>query len=153
MKQYSKSQNAMGGLLKIWAIPINDIQSVSINNLSLIRTDGCFQLPIQTDSAEFVDNTEELAAGIIHNIDVSCTLLATDTDLQEIQSKLDIRKYALLILTSNEKYLMIGDHKQHLKPKKSQRSGRNTADLYSSQITFSAKLTKAPMQVQYPFTV
>ena len=151
MKQYNKTPENMGGLLKIWSIPIADITESTENNLVLKTQANIVALPIQDESATLNIISEVTDAGLIHTVDVSATLISSTTDKNTLSANLATVKHAFLVQTANNEFLLCGSNLESLKTKINSKTGRISADLNSYSLISGAKLVDAPFAVPNPF--
>ena len=156
MNSIAKDQNNLGGIAKIWLIPSSLISSLlfdfPFSSPALLdgwQNDAWSFIPI-FQSSSFTQSQEDSSAGTFWENTVTFSIPKITYDSRIFTSAVAFGKWAVLLLTENNQYLLIGSAENPMRGITKSTSGRDLADLNNIVVTVTGKTTILPVFIDSP---
>jgi hypothetical protein len=150
MKHLNKSGDNLGGLLKIWAVPVSDF-FLTGSNLLFISQANIWLLYCSPDSMAFTEESEITSAGNHYNTEISGFIPQDNAALQEALEYIVPRKWVVIFMDGNGNYKLAGNVTDPLRFTYKISTGQDTASLAGCQFSFAGKTKTHSMFVNNPF--
>ena len=150
MKQFNKPSDNLGGLLKIWAIPV-DVLTVLETSLIFSDTSDIVVLYGSPGTMSAEEQSERTTSGIHYNTTVSVFIPGDTPEICRVMLDMQGKRYAVLLLDGNENYKLAGNADYPLRMTSTLKSGREESQRPGYEIHFSGKTMTPSVFVNNPF--
>ena len=150
MKQFNKPADNMGGLIKIWAIPADQV-SVSGKTVTIASADNVYVVYCSPGTMRHSEPKEETRAGIHYNTAVKGFSPGITEDMEAALKYMDPRSWVVLFMDGNGDYRLAGTKANPLQLVTDLDTGQNTADRAGCEFLFSGKQILRARFVNNPF--
>ena len=150
MKQLSKPSDNMGGLLKMWAVPLSDF-SVNGETVTISTNDNIYQLYCSSDSLSFNEPSRQTEAGIHYDCKVSGFIPKDTEEVRVALAELEYRPYVIIFQDGNGNFKLCGTASYPLRLSASLHTGKQTSDRAGYEIQFTGKTITRAVFVNNPF--
>lgn len=127
MKQLNKPSDNLGGLLKIWAVPPDDI-SISFNTANFRTTENIIEMYCSPGSISFTEKESQENYGLGYKNELNTFIPKDSPETQAIINDMIGRKWVVIMLDQNEYYKVAGTPEIPLRVSFDLDSGADTAD-------------------------
>lgn len=143
MKQLNKPSDNLGGLLKIWAVPPEDIV-ISPNAVGFLTTQNIVEMYCTAGSLSFTEKASKEKYGLAYKIELNAFIPKDSPETQEIINDMSGRKWVVIILDQNEYFKVAGTREIPLHVSFNLDSGSDTPDRNGHSISFyGTQISKA----------
>lgn len=151
MKTINKQPENMGGVLRIWAVPRNDI-SVSANQVTILSDQNMVDIYLKEDSASFSEEMTTTFAGTGYKTDLSAIVPCdTDETVKQISDMERRSRYLVIYIDGNGNYKLAGTTKVPLRFSATATTGLGTSGLNHYRISFAGFQRKRAVFIENPF--
>lgn len=138
MKQLNKPADNMGGLIKIWAIPSDQV-TVSGKTVTIASTDNVYELYFSPETMQHSEPAEQTDAGTHYNTTVKGFAPGITEDLEAALEYMDRRKWVVLFIDGNGYYKLAGSKENPLRLTTNVDTGQITSDRAGCEFIFFGK--------------
>jgi hypothetical protein len=143
MKQLNKPSNNLGGLLKIWAVPPDDL-TISINTANFKTTANIIEMYCSPGSISFTEKESQENYGLGYKNELNAFIPKDSPETQSIINDMIGRKWVVIMLDQNEYYKVAGTPEIPLRVSFDLDSGADTPDRNGHSISFyGTQISKA----------
>ena len=151
MKTINKKTENIGGVLRLWAIPQNDI-SVAGATVTIASDANMVSIYVREDSASFREDLQKSFAGSIYKVDVSAVVPCENSDTLKLIEEMEQRsRYLVIYLDGNGNYKLVGTVKSPLRFSAKATTGLGTAGLNHYAVSFTGNQLKRAIFISNPF--
>lgn len=151
MKQLNKPSDNLGGLLKIWAVPPDDI-TVSFNTANFKTTANIIEMYCSPGSISFTEKESQENYGLGYKNELNAFIPKDSPEVQAIINDMIGRKWVVIMLDQNEYYKVAGNPEIPLRVSFDLDSGADTPDRNGHSISFyGTQISKAKF-IANPFS-
>lgn len=150
MKQLNKPAENMGGLIKFWAVPSDQV-TVSGKTVTIASTDNVYEVYCSQDSMQHSEPAEETGAGTHYNTTVKGFSPGITEELDAALEYMDRRKWVVLFIDGNGNYKLAGSKEQPLRLTTNVDTGQATSDRAGCEFMFFARTLARAKIVNNPF--
>ena len=150
MKQLNKPADNMGGLIKIWAIPSDQV-TVSGKTVTIASTDNMYEVYCAEDTMQHSVPAELTNAGTYYNTILKGFSPGVTEDMEAALEYMDGRKWVVLFMDGNGYYKLAGSKEQPLRLSANVDTGQMTTDRAGCNFTFSGRTLARAKTVDSPF--
>ena len=143
MKQLNKPSNNLGGLLKIWAVPPDDI-TVSFNTANFKTTANIIEMYCSPGSISFTEKESQENYGLGYKNELNAFIPKDSPEVQAIINDMSGRKWVVIMLDQNEQFKVSGTPEIPLRVSFDLDTGSDTPDRNGHSISFyGTQISKA----------
>lgn len=151
MKQLNKPSDNLGGLLKIWAVPPNDI-TVSFNTANFRTTANIIEMYCSPGSISFTEKATLEKFGLGYKNEINAFIPKDSPETQAIINDMSSRKWIVIILDQNEYYKLAGTPEIPLRVSFDLDTGSDTPDRNGHSVSFYGTQTSKAKFIVNPFS-
>ena len=151
MKQLNKPSNNLGGLLKIWAVPPDDI-TISINTTNFKSTANIIEMYCSPGSLSFTEKESQENYGLGYKNGINAFIPKDSPETQAIINDMIGRKWVVIMLDQNEYYKVAGTPEIPLRVTFDLDSGADTADRNGHTVSFYGNQISKARFIADPFS-
>ena len=143
MKQLNKPKDNLGGLLKIWAIPPDDI-TISFNTANFRTTANIIEMYCSPGSISFAEKATLEKYRVAYKNELNAFIPKDYPETQAIIIDMIGRKWVVIMLDQNEYYKVAGTPEIPLRVSFDLDTGADTADRTGHTVSFyGTQISKA----------
>ena len=143
MKHLNKPSDNLGGLLKIWAVPPDDI-TISFNTANFRTTANIIEMYCSPGSISFTEKESTENYGLGYKNELNAFIPKDSPDVQAIINDITRRKWLVIMLDQNEYYKVAGTPEIPLRVSFDLDSGADTPDRNGHTVSFyGTQISKA----------
>ena len=143
MKQLNKPSDNLGGLLKIWAIPPDDI-TISFNTANFKTTANIIEMYCSPGSISFTEKESQEKYGLGYKNEINAFIPKDSPETLAIINDMIGRKWVVILLDQNEYYKVAGTPEIPLRVSFDLDTGADTADRNGHTVSFyGTQISKA----------
>ena len=150
MKKLNKPTDNLGGVLKMWAIPVADFYLTG-DTISFSSIDDVVEIYCSPDSISYEETSDQSEAGIYYNVTIKGFVPSDSDESRKILSEMEQRPFAVVFCDGNQNYRLAGNGFYPLRMKFDFFTGRTTSERSGFEITFSGKTLNMVVSIQNPF--
>lgn len=151
MKTINKQAENMGGLLKLWAVPPEDI-SISGDLVTIISEANMISIYVQEDSGSFDEDLTRSFVGHSYKVEIKATVPCDNKDTLALISEMERKsKYLVIYLDGNGNYKLAGNKSTPLRFSAKATTGKGTFTLNRYDISFTGSQLNRAVIIQNPF--
>lgn len=150
MKQLNKTADNMGGLIKFWAIPSDQV-SISEKTVTIANSENVYEVYCSPETMQFVEPSEKTNAGIHYNTTVKGFSPGLTEELDAALDYMDQRKWVVLFVDGNGNYKLAGTKENPLRLATNVDTGQDTSSRAGCDFVFSGKTLTRAKFVNSPF--
>lgn len=150
MKQLNKPTDNMGGLIKIWAIPSDQV-TVSGKTVTIASIENVYEIYCSEDSMSHNESSERTNAGTLYNTTIKGFAPGFSEELEKALEYMDPRKWVILFIDGNGNYKLAGNNTQPLRLTSSVDTGQSTSDRSGCEFIFYGNILERARLVNNPF--
>ncbi len=142
MKKINKPGDNLGGLLKLWAVPVSDCY-VDASGIHIIGTSNIYELYCSPDSMDFSEISNKTDSGLSYDTVISGFIPQDNPTVQEYLFYILPRKWSIIFIDGNGSYKIAGNSSYPLRFSYELKTGKDTSSLAGFTFQFFGK-TKTP---------
>ncbi len=143
MKQLNKPSDNLGGLLKIWAVPPDDI-TISFNTANFKTTANIIEMYCSPGSISFTEKESQENYGLGYKNELNAFIPKDSPETQAIINDMIGRKWVVIMLDQNEYYKVAGTPEIPLRVSFDLDTGSDTPDRNGHPVSFyGTQISKA----------
>lgn len=150
MKHLNKPSDNLGGLLKIWAIPPDDL-SISFNAVSFFTTDNIIEMYCSPGSISFTEKETQEKYGLGYKNQLNAFIPKDSPETQTIINDMSGRKWVVVLQDQNEQFKVAGTPEIPLRVSFDLDTGMDTPDRNGHSISFYGTQTSKARFISDPF--
>jgi len=150
MKKINKPGDNLGGLLKIWALPVSSYY-MDASGIHIVSDVNVYQIYCSPDSMEFSEVSEISGSGKHYNSTISGFIPNDNAALQEAIAYLEPLKWNILYIDGNGFFKLAGSISDPLRLSGSFESGKDTSSPAGFLFRFSGLTKNRAVFAQDPF--
>jgi hypothetical protein len=152
MKTINKQTENMGGVLRLWAIPVADL-SVAGPTVTINSDANMVSIYVREDSAAFIEEQSNSFAGSIYKVEITAIVPCDTSDTLKLIEEMERRrKYLVIYLDGNGNYKLAGNVKVPLRFSAKGNSANSASGLNHYAITFAGNQLKRAIFISDPFS-
>ena len=151
MNTLLKPSDNLGGVLRLWAIPAEDVVSLTAGVLSLSGTDNVIALYITPESADSSCLLKKADGGFYYEITVSGFSPRIRKEADQLFKSMAGHNYVVVFLDGNLQYRAAGSKEQPLRFSFSAKTGMAVSDRNGYELEFQRNCTLPVQEISYPF--
>ena len=151
MKHLNKPSDNLGGLLKIWAVPPNDI-TVSFNTANFRSTANIIEMYCSPGSISFTEKATQEKYGLGYKNEINAFIPKDSEEVQSIINDMIGRRWVVILLDQNEKFKVAGTPGIPLRVSFDLDTGADTPDRNGHSISFYGTQTSKAKFIADPFS-
>ena len=151
MKQLNKPSDNLGGLLKIWAVPPDDI-TVSFNTANFRTTANIIEMYCSPGSISFTEKTTLEKYRVAYKNEFNAFIPKDSPETQAIINDMIGRKWIVIMLDQNEYYKVAGTPEIPLRVSFDLDTGADTANRNGHTVSFYGTQTSKAKFINKPFS-
>ena len=151
MKHLNKPSDNLGGLLKIWAVPPDDI-TISFNAANFRTTANIIEMYCSPGSISFTEKESQEKYGLVYKNEINAFIPKDSVETQAIISDMIGRKWVIILLDQNEQFKVAGTPEIPLRVAFDLDTGADTPDRNGHSISFYGTQTSKAKFISDPFT-
>ena len=151
MKHLNKPTDNLGGLLKLWAVPPDDI-TISFNTANFRSTANIIEMYCSTGSISFTEKESQEKYGLGYKNELNAFIPKDSPEVQAIINDMSNRKWVVILLDQNEQFKVAGTPEIPLRVSFDLDTGADTPDRNGHSISFYGTQTSKAKFISDPFT-
>ena len=152
MKHLNKPSDNLGGILKIWAIPPDDI-IIGFNTANFITTANIIEMYCSPGSISFTEKESQEKYGLGYKNEINAFIPKDSPEVQSIINDMTGRKWVVILLDQNEQYKVAGTPEIPLRVSFDLDTGSDTPDRNGHSVSFYGTQTSKAKFISDPFTI
>ena len=150
MKHLNKPSDNLGGLLKIWAVPPDDI-IISFNAANFRSTANIIEMYCSPGSISFTEKATQEKYGLGYKNEINAFIPKDSEETQAIINDMSGRKWVVILLDQNEQFKVAGTPEIPLRVSFDLDTGTDTPDRNGHSISFYGTQTSKAKFIDDPF--
>jgi hypothetical protein len=151
MKHLNKPSDNLGGILKIWAIPPDDI-IIGFNTANFKTTANISELYCSPGSISFTEKESQEKYGLGYKNQLNAFIPKDSPEVQSIINSMSGRKWVVVFLDQNEQFKVAGTPEIPLRVSFDLDTGADTPDRNGHSISFYGIQTSKAKFIADPFS-
>ena len=151
MKQLNKPSDNLGGLLKIWAVPPDDI-TIGINTVSFSSQDNIVEMYCSPGSLSFTEKQTSGNAGTSYKTELNGFIPKDSEEALNIITAMTGRRWVVIYLDQNEQYKVAGTAGVPLRVAFDLDTGSDTPERNGHTVSFYGIQVSKAIFISDPFT-
>ena len=151
MKHLNKPSDNLGGLLKIWAVPPDDI-TISFNTANFRTTANIIEMYCSPGSISFTEKETQEKYGLGYKNEINAFIPKDSPETQPIINDMIGRKWVVILLDQNEQFKLAGTPEIPLRVSFDLDTGADTPDRNGHSISFYGTQTSKAKFIADPFS-
>lgn len=158
MKTVSKSTNNIGGIARLYAVPIEVLTAVvqsatpGVYTVTLSSTDEVYDISAIAESISASEEAKQSGAGWYLEQQIRATMAKDTPELVLAMEELTGKRLIMIYRDQNDRYKLVGSQTESIRLNTKSDSGKKIADLQKSEFLFEGKTTSRSRFIADPFT-
>ena len=149
MKHLNKPSDNLGGLLKLWAVPPDDI-TISFNTANFRSTANIIEMYCSPGSISFTEKESQENYGLGYKNELNAFIPKDSPETQAIINDMTGRKWVVILLDQNEQFKVAGTPEIPLRVSFDLDTGADTPDRNGHSISFYGTQTSKAKFITNP---
>ena len=150
MKHLNKPSDNLGGLLKIWAVPPDDIV-IGFNTTNFRTTANIIEMYCSPGSMSFTEKETQEKYGLGYKNEINAFIPKDSPETQAIINDMIGRKWVVIILDQNQLFKVAGTPEIPLRVSFDLDTGSDTSDRNGHSISFYGTQSSKAKFINNPF--
>ncbi len=150
MKAINKPGDNLGGLLKMWAVPVS-AHSISGSTVTFSDTSDIYEIYCTPETMQFREPKQRTDAGTHYNTSITGFIPRDSETILEAINDMERKPYVVIFRDGNGSYKLAGTKTEPLRINPDLDTGRQPTDPAGYQIEFTGKTLSRAVFIDNPF--
>jgi hypothetical protein len=158
MKTVSKQKNNIGGIARLYAVPIELLTGLAASGTSgvydatLSDTDEVYNISAIAESIQATEEEKRSSAGSYFDHQIRATIAKDTPDLMIALNELSGKRLIMIYRDHNDRFKLVGSTTEAIRISNKTFSGEKISDLQKADLIFEGRTVNRSRFINNPFT-